>query len=258
MLDGWSSTTIGRKPADVFDPPDALPATLGEPPAGSPQAPSWIALLYLHSLAEESPAGDPAFTAELARHRLRCVAPRGGPCWWADRVCPAFDAAVTPERYLLDDVVPWMEVTWQLGPRSLAIAGVEMGGQGAMRAAFKHPGRFPVAASIAGAFDCQEWYGRGTPLDEMYEGRERCRLDTAILHIGAHDWPRHVWFCCAPGAFAHRGNDRLHEKLAAMGVPHAADLDTPAQPGANYAEQMTPAMLAFVAGALRKELRRLM
>jgi S-formylglutathione hydrolase len=241
MIPGWTSTAIGGRRADVFDPPG-----------------SSFALLYLHSLAEESPAAGPAFTAELAKHRLRCVAPRGGPCWWADRVCPTFDEALTPERYLLDEVVAWMESQWQLGPRAIALAGVEMGGQGAVRVALKHPERFPVAASIAGAFDCQEWYGRGTPLDEMYASRERCRLDTAILHIAAHDWPRHVWFCCPPEAFAYRGNDRLHEKLNAMGVPHAADLDTPAQPGTNYAEQMAPAMLAFVADALRKESRRLM
>jgi S-formylglutathione hydrolase len=151
-----------------------------------------------------------------------------------------------------------MESTWALGGRAVALAGVEMGGQGAVRLAFKHPQRFPVAASVAGAFDCQEWYGRGTPLDEMYESRERCRLDTAILHVDAHDWPRHIWFCCEPGAFAWRGNDRLHEKLNAMGVPHAADLDTASPPGANYVEQRVPPMLAFVAESLRTESRRLM
>ncbi len=93
----------------------------------------------------------------------------------------------------------------------------------------------------------------------MYDSRERCRLDTVILHIDGHDWPRHVWFCCAPDdAWCYRGNDRLHEKLTAMGVPHTCDLDTRAQPGTRYAEQMTPPMLAFVADALEKESRRLM
>ncbi len=242
MLPGWTTATIGGKTASVFDPPDG----------------SSFALLYLHSLAVESPATDPIFTAELVNHRLRCVAPCGGQCWWADRVCPAFDAAFTPERYLLDKVVPWMESTWQLGARALALAGVEMGGQGALRLAFKYPDRFPVGASIAGAVDCQEWYGRGTPIDEMYASRERCRLDTAILHIDAHDWPRHIWFCCGPEAFAYRGNDRLHEKLAAMGVPHTTDLDTPAQHSPDYVKQMIPPMLTFIVEALQKESRRLM
>ena len=242
MLDGWARSAIGGKPADVFAPPGALP----------------LCVLYLHSLAEESPATDPIFTDSLRLHRLRGIAPHGGWCWWADRVCTEFDATLTPERYLLDVLVPWAETEWGLGARAVALCGVEMGGQGAVRLAFKRPHRFPIAASISGAFDCQDWYGRGTPLDGMYDSRERCRLDTAILHVDAHDWPRHLWFCCAPDdAACYRGNDRLHEKLTAMGAPHAADLDSRAKPDGRYVDQMAPPMLAFVAGALEKEARRL-
>jgi hypothetical protein len=236
MLDGWARVVIGGKPADVFDPPNALPG----------------AVVYLHSLALESPATDPVLSAALRKHRLRCLAPHGGRCWWAARPCPEFDPDLTPEKYLLDVLVPHAEAMWKLGPRAVALGGVEMGGQGAVRIAFKNPERFPVAASLSGAFDCQEWYGRGTPLDEMYESQERCRLDTAILHI-TDKWPRHVWFWCAPDdAWCYRGNDRLHEKLSAMGIPHIADLDS------RDTEAMKGAMVVFVAGALEKESRRLM
>ena len=242
MLDGWTRTTIGGKPVDVFDPPHALPQ----------------ALLYLHGLDERTPVTDVAFTAALRAHRLRCVVPHGGQCWWADRVCPEFDAGLTPEGYLLDVLAPWVGAAWHLGPRALAVGGVEMGGQGAVRLAFKHPERFPIAASVSGAFDCQDWYGRGTPLDEMYDSRERCRQDTAVLHIHAHRWPPHLWFCCSPtDAANYRGNDRLHEKLTAIGVPHAADLDTRAKPGTRYEEQMVAPMLAFIADALAREAKRL-
>ncbi|HEY1188860.1 MAG TPA: alpha/beta hydrolase-fold protein [Gemmata sp.] len=243
MLSGWIRTTVGGKSVDLFDDsPNALPQ----------------AVLYLHSLHEETPATSSVFTRALAGHRLRCVAPHGGWSWWADRVCSEFDADRTPERYLLDVLVPWMASTWGLGPRAVALVGVEMGGQGALRLALKHPEQFPVAAGISGALDCQDWYGSGTPLDEMYGSRERCRLDTAVLHIDGHNWPRHLWFCCAPDdAACYRGNDRLHEKLTAMGVPHTADLDTPAAPGKSYSEQMAPAALAFVAEALAREAKRL-
>ena len=242
MLANWTRTTIGGKPADVFDPPGALP----------------LSLLYLHALSEETPATDAVFTTALHKHRLRCVAPHGRRSWWSDRVCAEFDATLTAERYLLDVVIPWMLTTWHLAPRAVALAGVEMGGQGAVRLAFKHPERFPIAVSIAGAFDCQDWYGRGTPLDEMYASREHCRQDSAILHIHGHDWPGHLWFACSPESECYRGNDRLHEKLSALGVPHTADLDTRAKPGTRYSDQMTPAMLAFVANALERESRRLM
>ena len=84
--------------------------------------------------------------------------------------------------------------------------------------AFRHPDVIPVAASVGGAFDFHDLYGQGLPLDEMYESRERCRLDTAVLHIDPHRFPPHIWFACDPeDADWYRGNDRLHEKLAAYG-----------------------------------------
>jgi S-formylglutathione hydrolase len=55
---------------------------------------------------------------------------------------------------------------------------------------------------------------------------------------------------CGEAEFAHRGNDRLHEKLSAMGVPHVAELRAPGS-------QVGP-MLAFVSAALAQEARRLM
>jgi S-formylglutathione hydrolase len=173
-------------------------------------------------------------------------------------VCESFDTEITPERYLRESLVPWMRAEWQLSARAIAVAGVEMGGQGALRLAFKHPNEWPVAASISGSLDCQEWYGRGTPLDEMYETRERCRQDTAILHLDGHKWPPHIWFCCElTDALTYRGNDRLSEKLNAMGVPHTSDLDTRVTTGPTYFEQMTAPMLAFVAAALAREAKRL-
>jgi S-formylglutathione hydrolase len=61
-----------------------------------------------------------------------------------------------------------------------------------------------------------------------------------------------VWFACPPYHEWYRGNDRLHEKLAAMGVPHVADLDTQLPP-----EELVAPMLAFVAAGLERESRRL-
>ena len=235
MSPDWKHIDITGKPADVFDPPGALP----------------FVLVWLHPESGATPAADPAFTSELRARRLRCVAPHAGRSWWVDRVCPEFDPRLTAERHLLDDVVPWANSTWALGPRAVALAGVGMGGQGAVRLGFKYPDRPPVVASIDGAFDFHELHGRGTPLDEMYPSREHARQDTAILHIHPHDWPPHVWFACSPESEWFRGNDRLHEKLAALGVPHAADLDAPADPG-----KLVAPLLAFVAAALDRESRR--
>lgn len=239
MPDGWTRTEIAGRPADVFAPSGA----------------ARFALLWLHDEGGDAPAVTAALTAALTAHRLPCVAPHGGRCWWADRVCPDFDPALTAEQHLLRNVVPLMQARWGLGPRGIGAAGVEMGGQGAVRLGLKHPDRFPVVASLNGAFDYHELHGRDTPLDEMYATRERCRQDTAVLHVDPSRWPPHLWLACDPASEWFRGNDRLHEKLRAIGVPHAADLDTT---GPGYVERMLPAMLDFVAKGLERESRRLM
>jgi S-formylglutathione hydrolase len=244
MPDGWTRAEVAGKPADVFE------------PAGPPRG---FALLYLHPVGEESPADSAAYTAELRKHRLPCVAPRGRRSWWADRVCPEFDPHRTAERHLLEDVVPWMQARWNLGPRAVGVFGISMGGQGAVRLGFKYPDRFPVVASVAGAFDYHELHGRGTPLDEMYASKEQCRQDTAILHLDPYRWPPHVYLACDPGdADWFRGNDRLHEKLTALGVPHTADLTTSA--GGHswaYFDRMAKPVLEFVVSSLEREARRL-
>lgn len=126
-----------------------------------------------------------------------------------------------------------------------------MGGQGAVRLAFRHPDRFAAAASLGGAFDFQDYYGRGSPLDDLYPSREHCRQDTAILQVPAGRAPP-IWFACSPADKWHRGNDRLHEKLAAIGVEHTVVLDAPL----DY-ERLLPAMLEFVTAALSRASLRL-
>ena len=246
MLPGWTRTEIAGKPADLFHPPrDVVPK---------------FAVLYLHDYDQQTLADSAAYTAELTRHGLACVAPHGGRSWWADRVCPEFDPHVTAERHLLDHVLPWMRTTWRLAPHAVAALGIGAGGQAAVRLGFKYPVTFRVVAGVASAFDYHDWYGRGTALDEMYPSRERARQDTAILHIDPAKYPPHVWFACDPDDDDwHRGNDRLREKLTAFNLPFTADLDTRA--GGHtpaYFDTIAEPALRFITEGLRQESRRLM
>ena len=240
MLPGWTVTDIAGKPARVFAPPNPR-----------------FALLFLHPVGMESISENAAYTAELARHGVACCEPFGARGWWADRVCAEFDPVLTPEKHLLENVLPWMA---EQMPGQLVVAGISMGGQGAVRLGLKYPDRFPVVASVAGAFDYHELYGQGTPLDDMYRSREACRQDTAVLHVHPTKFPPHVWFACDPAdADWFRGNDRLHEKLAAVGVPHTADLTTSA--GGHswaYFDRMADPLFAFLVAAVAKQSRRLL
>jgi pimeloyl-ACP methyl ester carboxylesterase len=239
----WSRQAIGGKDADVLDPP-------GKPRFG---------VIFLHGIGQETLAGNETWTNILAQRGLACVCPHGQRSWWLDRVCAEFDPALTAERHILDHVVPFFRERWGIGPRAIGICGISMGGQGALRLAFRHPQLFPAAAGIASAIDFHELYGSGSTLDDMYDSKEQCRQDTALMHIRP-EYPPHLFFCIDPDDVDwYRGNDRLHEKLSALGVPHNMDLTT--QAGGHswtYFNRMAEPTLRFVAEGLTQESRRLL
>jgi S-formylglutathione hydrolase len=245
MNGAWSVVEIAGKQADVYDPP-------GERPR--------FGILYLHPLGLETLHANAAFTALFDELRLGCICPHAGRCWWADRICPEFDAKITPERYLRDAVVPYFQTRWGLVPPGIGLLGISMGGQGALRLAFKHPRLFPTVAAISSALDHHELYGQGLPLDEMYDSKEQCRQDTAILHIHPTHHPPHIFFCIDPDdRLWFRGNDRLHEKLSALGVEHQADLVTRAGGHSwQYFDHMADRAVRFLNAGLEQESRRLL
>lgn len=238
----WQSVAIAGRPADVFTPADR---------------PRFV-LVFLPDLDDVTPRDHPVWTGLFAANRLACVCPSGGDSWWSARVCPAFDPTRSGESFLLDDVLPWTMARFELRPGAVALAGVGAGGQGALRLGFKYPDRFGTVASLAGSIDFYELYGRGTCLDEMYPTREHARQDGVMLHVHPHNWPPNVWFACDPDSPWLRGNDRLHEKLLALGVPHIFDLTTRVCGHTwSYFDALAPTLVRFVAAGLEKESRRL-
>jgi S-formylglutathione hydrolase FrmB len=157
-------------------------------------------------------------------------------------------------------VLPFFRQRWELAPPAIGLTGISMGGQGALRLAFKHGRTFPVVAAIAAALEHHELYGQGTPLDVMYDSKEHCRQDTAILHVPPHDYPPHIFFSIDPGDTTwYRGNDRLHEKLNALGIPHECDLATRAGGHSwDYFNYMAERVMKFLAVGLERESRRLL
>jgi pimeloyl-ACP methyl ester carboxylesterase len=239
----WHEVEIAGKPTQVFDP--------GQPPR--------FALLYLHDFAQTKLRDCPHFAELFERYSLTCICPEGKRCWWVDRNCPEFDANISPERYLLDSVLPEFDLRWGVQPRSIGLLGYEMGGQGALRLGFKHPERFPAVAAITPAVEYHEWYYRDTPIMDMYTSKEQCRQDTAPMHAHPTNFPPHLYFCCDPAEREwFRGADRLHEKLAALGITHQCELETSTGGGWPYFEKMAEPALRFLLAGLEKESRRLL
>lgn len=235
----WSSTSIDGKNADVFEPDGSGPYDR--------------AVIYLHGHGEESLRSNDVFAAELARHRLPMICPRGRRSWWLDIVCSEFDESLTPMIFVRERVVAWIEAHWRVSPPGIGLLGISMGGQGALQLAYRYPRLFPVVAAISPAVDFQNLVGQGLPLDEMFADAEAARQQTATLHLHPLNWPRSQLLASDPADhFWHEGAERLASKLSSMGIPFECDLETSrGGHGWPYFEVMARRAVRFIAENLR-------
>ena len=103
-----------------------------------------------------------------ARHRLIIVMPGVGDSWYANS---ATDERARYEDVIVRDLIPHIDkryrtlATWH----GRAIAGLSMGGLGAMKFALRYPDLFVFAASFSGAFDVPRTVG----LDEATDQRAK-------------------------------------------------------------------------------------
>jgi pimeloyl-ACP methyl ester carboxylesterase len=239
----WSEVEVAGHPCGIFEP--TRPSESGS------------AVIYLHGSRTGKLRSYPAFTAALEQHGLRLIQPYTGRSWWTDRIWPDFDPQISAEAYLLETVLPFVAERWGARPPQLALFGASMGGQGALRIAYKHPDLFPVVAAISPAIDFQKRIEEGVDpgLAEMYRDVEDARQDTALLHIHPLNWPRHQFFCCDPTDYRwHESADRLRMKLWSLGVPFECDLETIAGGHSfEYCSHMAPKVIEFLAQGLEAE-----
>jgi S-formylglutathione hydrolase FrmB len=157
--------------------------------------------------------------------------------WYAD------DRTVQPswETYHVGQLIPWIDATYRTvaARRGRAIAGLSMGGYGALSYAARHPGTFAAAASFSGALEvgsADAWGPRNAN-----QTRWRAHLPISIaarlrslalveLHTGDGrpgplDRPGTRPGCdaCALERFLLRSNVRLHRRLRALGIRHTWD-----------------------------------
>lgn len=85
---------------------------------------------------------------------LVVVMPEGEDSWYTN----AADGSGRFEDYIVDDLVRDVESKYRVirARYGRAIAGLSMGGYGAMKIALKHPSLFAAAGSLSGAFDAPD------------------------------------------------------------------------------------------------------
>ena len=217
----WTCHSVAGHSCELFTPP-----SITEPGR---------IILYLHDLHERSPKDFPALHQALASAGLPVLAPRMGRTWCLQQQLARFDATMSAEDYIVGPILD--ECHRIIGETSggVGLLGYNMGGQAALRLAYRHPEKFPIAAAIAPAIDFHLGMRHGhkwvdgelfDTLWEIYDEPEQARQETAILHVHPLNWPRHQWFVSNRNDERwHDGAVRLSSKLIALGIPHTAILD---------------------------------
>src|SRR5437660_9954708 len=103
--------------------------------------------------------------------------------WWTDKICLEFDPRLSAEKHVIQNVLPFIEERLGVKPPRIGLLGTSMGGQGALRLAYKYPRLLPVAAAISPAIDFHKRFNEGDEtIPQTYPDPEAARQDTAILH----------------------------------------------------------------------------
>jgi len=242
----WSEESVGGHPCDVYEPPR--------------RSEHGYVVIYLHGVHLARLRDHPPFAEQFDCYGLSVAAPVTQRSWWTDKICEEFDPHISAEQHVLKNVLPFIESRWGARPPRIGLLGTSMGGQGALRLAYKHPNLFPVTAAISPAIDYHLRLKEGDEaLAGMYPNSEAARQDTALLHVHPLNWPRHQFFCCDPSDYPWwESADRLRMKLSSLGVPFECDLETEGGGhGFDYYNRMAEKAVAFLARRLEQERLRL-
>lgn len=213
-------------------------------------------VIYLHDQRDEIHLERSHLIDACRTSGLRVVAPRAERSWWLDRLVPCFDQRYSPLEFIAQEILPLTASRLEGAPAQTALLGVGMGGQGALRLAYKLPRLFPVVAAIRPAIDFHLLVpDDDEELTELFGDREWARQHTATLHVHPLNWPTQQFFCCDPQDYAwFDSSDRLRMKLGSMGIPFEADLETSAGGVApDYVAMQAERAVAFVIRGLEKE-----
>ncbi len=186
---------------------------------------------------------------------LVVVMPDGGRGWYTNAL--QGDAY---EDHILQDVMGQVERLFPVARerRRRAIAGLSMGGYGALRLALKHPSLFAAAASLSGAVGI----GHGPITDEMPPDFRRIFGDNPqgsendlfalAQRVELAQLPR-LWLDCGVDDFLIEHNRAFHAHLQQLQVPHVY-LEFPGGHTWDYWDEHIQQVLPFVMEAMEDEL----
>jgi enterochelin esterase-like enzyme len=157
-------------------------------------------------------------------YRMIIVCPDGGHGSWY------FDSPVDKnyryETYITKELIPWIDEHYNsiASPRGRGIAGISMGGHGALYLAFRHQDLFGAAGSMSGGVDIRPFpnnWDIAKRLGAYAEYPENWEKNTVInmLHL-LKPGTLALIIDCGSEDFFYKSNCQLHEQLLYRNIPH--------------------------------------
>jgi S-formylglutathione hydrolase FrmB len=177
--------------------------------------------------------------AKLAEHASAysfiIVTPEGNNGWYTDSATVPTDKY---ESYILQELIPDVQSRYRTleSREGRAIAGLSMGGYGALKFGFKHPEMFAFAASLSGALDAASWVesdlrNLGTELPRSVmttfgPAGSPTRADNDLVKI-AREFPAprlsslpYIYLDCGTEDFLIQSNRSFSALLLERKIPH--------------------------------------
>lgn len=162
--------------------------------------------------------------ALVDRTGIALLCPDGGQSWYMDS---PVDTTSRYESFLVGELIPYADAHLPVArdARHRAVAGLSMGGFGAMRLGLLHPDLFGAAGSMSGGLDIRPFPGRwelDRLLGRQSESPENWERMTPINLIAQLDPARTpaLIIDCGYDDFIFEVNRAFHRELRRRGIPH--------------------------------------
>jgi len=167
----------------------------------------------------------PQLREHADRYQMLIVCPDGGyDSWYIDS---PVDSTVRYETHIAEEVVHYVDYYYHTRrePAGRAIAGLSMGGHGALSLAIRHPDVFGAAGSMAGGLDLRPWKKNNWDLEGVL-GKPRAHWENweqySVVNLVSRLKKSKLQLIidCGASDFFIEGNREMHRLLTDMKYPH--------------------------------------
>ncbi|MCX6247946.1 MAG: alpha/beta hydrolase family protein [Bacteroidetes bacterium] len=166
----------------------------------------------------------PEITHYSDKMQMIIVCPDGGySSWYFDS---PVDTTYKYETYVSREVVTYIDAHYQTrpDPENRAIAGLSMGGHGALYLALKHPDVFGAAGSMSGGVDLRPFptqWDISKRIGDPETNKSNWENLSIVNMVGPYPAkPVAMIIDCGTEDFFYEVNKQLHQKLLKLKIPH--------------------------------------